>query len=127
MGIHYTHVSLLLCKLHWPLAGLWVQFKVLDVICKALHGIGQGYLRNHLSPVVFAYLVHLGRMDPLQVHSIKCHLVTDKSMPFVTDLSSKTASFRDRYGTHSLGFQKAFKTWWLCCTMFVGPLSCLFV
>lgn len=50
VGSPYAHIKPLLCELLAYL--LQVQFKVLVVTYKALHGIGLGYLSDFLSPIV---------------------------------------------------------------------------
>lgn len=40
--------------------GFQVQFKMLGVIFKGLHGVGHDYLRDHLSSIVFAHPVCSG-------------------------------------------------------------------
>ena len=46
-----AHVTPLLRELHWVPVCFWVQFKVLVITFKALHGMGPGYLSNHLFPI----------------------------------------------------------------------------
>uniref|UniRef100_A0A8C6XMC9 Reverse transcriptase domain-containing protein n=1 Tax=Naja naja TaxID=35670 RepID=A0A8C6XMC9_NAJNA len=49
MGVSwYTHVMPLLRELHWLPVALRVRFKVLVLTFKVLHGLGPGYLREHL-------------------------------------------------------------------------------
>lgn len=47
-----SHVTPLLCNPHWLPVCFQVEFKVLAVIYKTLHGMAQGYLWNCLSMVV---------------------------------------------------------------------------
>lgn len=51
-------------------AGFWMQFKVLIIAYKTLHGIGPGYLRDHLSTIAFVYPIHSSRMGAVQVPTI---------------------------------------------------------
>lgn len=67
--------SLLICKLHWLPVGFQARLNsstILAVTFKGLHGMGPRYLRDRLSPTVSAFPVCSGRVDALQVPSIKC-------------------------------------------------------
>lgn len=54
-GYFYVHVSLLLYELHWLPVGFQVQFKMLVVTDKVIYGIGPGYERDHVFPIVSTY------------------------------------------------------------------------
>lgn len=49
-----VHVRLLLHELHWLAVCVQLQFKVLLITFKSLHGMGPSYSRNHLTPLGLA-------------------------------------------------------------------------
>lgn len=61
----------MLHELHWLPVCFWVWFKMLVIIYKALCGMRSDYLRDHLSPVVFAWQIQSCRVDTVQVPSVK--------------------------------------------------------
>lgn len=76
---HSAHVTPLFCDLHW----FQVQFKVLIITFKVLHGLGPGYFRDHLSPVVSAHPIQSGRMGMPQIKlAKKCQLTGPKRHVF---------------------------------------------
>lgn len=68
-----AHVSSLLCALYWFPVGFWVQFNVILVTYKAWYCIGPEYLRDRLSPIVYANPVCSSRLGVLP--SINCCLL----------------------------------------------------
>lgn len=59
---YITHLTSLLCELHWLVMGFQVQFKMLAVTFKALHDLGLGYLRDCLFPKVSTHPTQSNRM-----------------------------------------------------------------
>ncbi|KAF7246633.1 RNA helicase Mov10l1, partial [Varanus komodoensis] len=47
---HYVHMTPVLRQLHWLPIEVRAQFKVLVMTCKALNGLGPGYLKERLRP-----------------------------------------------------------------------------
>ncbi|KAF7238124.1 Homogentisate 1,2-dioxygenase [Varanus komodoensis] len=45
-----SHITPVLCQLHWLPTEVWAQFKVLVITYKALNGLGPGYLKERLRP-----------------------------------------------------------------------------
>ncbi|KAF7253646.1 2-succinyl-5-enolpyruvyl-6-hydroxy-3-cyclohexene-1-carboxylate synthase [Varanus komodoensis] len=46
----YSHITPVLCQLHWLPVEVQAQFKVLVLTYKAMNGLGSGYLKEHLFP-----------------------------------------------------------------------------
>lgn len=66
-----AHVTPPLHELHWLQVCFWVQFKVLIITFKALHGRLAGYLQNHLCPIISAYPTRSGRKGLLHMPAVK--------------------------------------------------------
>ncbi|KAF7247761.1 Maturin [Varanus komodoensis] len=45
-----SHITPVLCQLHWLPIEVWAQFKVLVLTYEALNGLGPGYLKERLRP-----------------------------------------------------------------------------
>ncbi|XP_058052944.1 uncharacterized protein LOC131205078 isoform X2 [Ahaetulla prasina] len=78
------HITPLLRKLHWLPVVFCVQFKVLVITFKALHGIGPGYLRDRLLPPIASHRpVRSHREGLLGVPSAKqCRLAGPRGRAF---------------------------------------------
>lgn len=70
-------VQALFCKLHWLPVCFWVWFKVSVMIYKILHGIGPGYLRYCLSPVMLDQPCQCNRVSTFWVALIKLRIWED--------------------------------------------------
>ena len=55
------HKTLLLRELHWVPVCFRVQFKVLVITFKALHGMGPGCLKDRLIPITLTHPTRSGR------------------------------------------------------------------
>lgn len=64
----------LLHELHWLPICFWVQPEWLVLTFKALHGIGLGYLRNHLFAISSACLTRSNEMRMLWVPHLGSHV-----------------------------------------------------
>ncbi|KAK9395419.1 hypothetical protein NXF25_018780 [Crotalus adamanteus] len=79
----YAHVSPILRELHWLPVGLRMQFKVLVITFKALHGIGPGYLQDRILPHSSQRPVRSHRLGLLQVPSARqCRLAGPRGRAF---------------------------------------------
>lgn len=58
----YNHTTLFLHELHQLIIGFWVQFKMMDIIYKALYDAGQGHFCITSLPLVLSIL-----LDPIDV------------------------------------------------------------
>ncbi|XP_058024513.1 uncharacterized protein LOC131190935, partial [Ahaetulla prasina] len=79
-----SHVTPLLCRLHWLPVVFRVHFKVLVTTFKALHGLGPGYLRDRLLlPYASHRPVRSHREGLLRVPSTKqCRLAAPRGRSF---------------------------------------------
>ncbi|XP_058048302.1 uncharacterized protein LOC131202851 [Ahaetulla prasina] len=79
-----SHIKPILRRLHWLPVAFWVQIKVLVLTFKALHGLGPGYLWDHLLlPVASHRPVRSHREGLLRLPSARqCRLATPSGRAF---------------------------------------------
>ncbi|KAM6466454.1 uncharacterized protein PHA67_012250 [Liasis olivaceus] len=103
-------------ELHWDLVCFWIQFKVLAITFKALHGMGPGYLRDHLTPITSTQPTQSGREGMLQTLSAReCWLARPRRRAFSAIVPALWNILpQEVWRAPTLpAFQKGLKTW-LC-------------
>lgn len=91
-----------LYKPHWLPIGFWLQFKMLLIIFKVLHGIGPVYLRGHL--LIKVYACPICTLDPLIEIMLLCGIQE-------MDLYSGNSCFMEQpFSHHIVGLDFAVKT-----------------
>ncbi|KAF7241323.1 Potassium channel subfamily T member 2 [Varanus komodoensis] len=67
----YSHITPVLCQLHWLPIEVWAQFKVLDITYKALNSLGPGYPKERLCPYLPSHPLRSAAEALLQEPSMK--------------------------------------------------------
>lgn len=101
----FAHVTPLLRKLHLLPVLFLVQFKVLVITFKILHGTRPGYLQDHLSLRLSACSTRLDKVCTLQVPFLKCcQVIGPRKCAFSAAALTLWNTFHMR-STHPLSLQ----------------------
>ena len=109
-----AHITPLLCELHWLPVCFWVQFKVLVITFKALHGMGPGYLKDRLVPIRSTCPTQACKEGMLRTRSTKeFHLVGSWRRAFsaVAPALWNILLPKVRQAPSLLDFRRQLKTW----------------